>query len=217
MANLGYWLSARGADSEAEQWNVKAAELGFQGAMDNLGQLYQDRGDFVTALTWYRLGAERGYAVALANPRSFHPWPGESGDQGVSDAMLHLASLLKRTGEDAEAGEWYGRGAELGDPRAAAALAADRDSAGQATDAAAWREKAAVLAQANLARNKASIRAAYGEVAVLRHTAFMVTYGDDLARQGEEVAARSWYKQAAVFGDATAAQRLSAPPADEPA
>jgi TPR repeat protein len=209
MANLVSQLIGRGAYAEAEQWGLKAAELGSPGAMANLGELYHARGNIDAALTFYRRGAEQGYADVMANPRSFRPWPGESGDQGVSEAILLLANLLNQSGQSAEAQHWYRRGAEVGDARAAAALAAVFDEYGDPTEAAAWRQQAATLARANLARNKATLLAAYGESGVLRHTSIMVAYADDLARRGDEVTAKMWYRQAASFGDATAEQRLS--------
>jgi TPR repeat protein len=206
MANLAYRLAKRGAYEEAEQWGLKAAELGFPGAMDNLGQLYQERGEIAAALEWYRRGAEQGYAIVLANPRSFRPWPGESGDQGVSAAMLHLANLLKDTGRAAEARDWYQRGAEIGDARAAAALAADLYASGSAVKAATWRQRAATMAYANLARNRTSIRSAYGESAVALHQGIMTAYAKDLSQQGKEKAARLWYTRAASFEKGLQAQ-----------
>jgi TPR repeat protein len=199
MANLAYRLVKRGEYQEAEQWGLKAAELGLPGAMDNLGQLYQDRGDLNAASAWYRRGAEQGYAIVLADPRSFRPWPGESGDQGVSSAMLHLANLLKESDQDGEARDWYRRGAEIGDGRAAAALAADLDASGNRAAAAEWRQRAAALSYANLARNKASIRSAYGESAVLLHEDIMTAYADDLSQQGKKDEADLWYMRVASF------------------
>jgi TPR repeat protein len=199
MANLSYRLAKRQAYGEAEEWGLRAAELGFPGAMDNLGQLYQECGDLNAALEWYRRGAERGYAIVLADPRSFRPWPGESGDQGVSAAMLHLANLLKEQDQDTEAQDWYRRGAEIGDARAAAALASDLDASGSTAEAATWRQRAATMSYANLARNKTSIRSAYGESAVLLHKDIMTAYADDLSRQDQEKKAQLWYMRASSF------------------
>ena len=199
MANLTYRLAKRGAYAEAEQWGLKAAELGFSGAMDNLGQLYQERGNINAALEWYRRGAEQGYATVRANPRSFRPWPGESGDQGVSSAMLHLANLLKESGQDAEARDLYQRGAEIGDARAAAALSAYLDDHDSAIEAATWRQRAAILSYANLARNRTSIRAAYGESAISLHKDIMTAYASDLSQQGKKEEAELWYMRAASF------------------
>ncbi len=36
MANLGYRLAMKGEVAEAEEWDLKAARLGFPGAMQNL-------------------------------------------------------------------------------------------------------------------------------------------------------------------------------------
>jgi TPR repeat protein len=207
MTNLGYQLLRRGAFEEGERWSSKAAAEGSPGAMENLGRLCQDRGDLEAALAWYRQGAERGYADVQTNPRHFRPWPGEGSDTGVSDAILQLAKLLSRLRQDSDARDWYRRGAEIGDARAAAALAADSMAHGDPLQAAAWRRQAAVLALANLTRNQASLRTAYGESAILQHTAIMIAYADDLARDHHEHEAITWYSHAASFGDATAAER----------
>jgi TPR repeat protein len=209
MTNLGYQLARRGDYEEAEQWGLKAAALGSAGAMENLGQLCQDRGDLEAALAWYRQGAERGYADVKANTRRFRPWPGEGSDTGVSDAMLQLATLLSRLDQHAEAQDWYRRGAEIGDARAAAALAADCTAHGDLAQAADWRRQAALLAHANLTRNQASLRAAYGESAVLQHIAIMTAYADDLAQKGHMSEARTWHSHAAAFDSAAAAPHIS--------
>jgi hypothetical protein len=208
MSNLGFQLARRGAIEEAESWLLKAAEHGVPGAMENLAELYLERGDLEMALEWYKRGAESGYAQALAYPQRFRPWPGEGGDQGVSEAMLRLAEFITKHGQRAEARTWYVRGAELGDSRAAAALAFLVEEDGEPTEAARWRKQAAELARANLTLNKATLRAAYGETAVLCHTAIMTAHADALAQQGKNGEAEFWYRCAAEHGDSAAAHRL---------
>jgi hypothetical protein len=200
MANLGYRLARRGAYAEAESWGLKAAALGVPGAMHNLGLLYEERGEVAAALTWYRRGAERGYADVQAGRGGVDPWPGESRDGGISNTILCLAELLQRTGQSAEAEHWYWRGAELGDARAAAALAAVFASRGDAAAALSWRAQAAALARANLTRNEGSLRAAYGELAIHKHSAIMAAHAVDLASQGRAAEAADWYRQAAQYG-----------------
>src|ERR1700745_3640833 len=97
--------------------------------------------------------AERAYDDVMANPRRFHPWPGEGRDDGTSNAMLKLAELLQQTGQSTQAEAWYHRGTELGDPRAATALAAIFEGRGNIEAVADWRQRAAGLAEVNLARN----------------------------------------------------------------
>jgi TPR repeat protein len=200
MANLGYRLARRGAYAEAETWGLKAAALGIPGAMHNLGLLYEERGEVAAALTWYRRGAERGYADVQAGRGGVDPWPGESRDGGISNTILCLAELLQRTGQSDEAEHWYRRGAELGDARAAAALAAVFADRGDAAAALSWRAQAAALARANLTRNEGSLRAAYGELAIHKHSAIMAAHAADLASQGRAAEAADWSRQAAQYG-----------------
>ena len=208
MTNLGYRLAMRGQTAEAEQWSLKAARLGFPGAMQNLGDLYRDQDNLGEALVWYTRAAERAHADVMANPRRFHPWPGEGRDDGTSNAMLKLAELLQQTGHAAEAEEWYRCGVELGDARAAAALATVFEARGEPEAAMDWRQRAAMLAEANLARNRSSIQNAYGQPGLLRNTAILVEYADRLARVKSPEAER-WYRLAAGFGDKAALLKLS--------
>jgi TPR repeat protein len=122
--------------------------------------------------------------------------------------MLRLAEFITKHGQRAEARTWYVRGAELGDSRAAAALAFLVEEDGEPTEAARWRKQAAELARANLTLNKATLRAAYGETAVLCHTAIMTAHADALAQQGKNGEAEFWYRCAAEHGDSAAAHRL---------
>lgn len=208
MANLGYRLAMRGELTEAEAWDLKAARLGFPGAMQNLGDLYRNQEKLTEALVWYSRAAERAYDDVMANPRRFHPWPGEGRDDGTSNAMLKLAELLQQTGQSTQAEAWYHRGTELGDPRAATALAAIFEGRGDVEGAADWRQRAATLAEANLARNHASIRNAYGEPELLRNTAILVEYADHLTQQQRQAESARWYRLAADFGDQVALSRL---------
>jgi len=209
MANLGYRLARKGAYAEAEEWSRRAARLGFPGAMQNLGDLYRNHGDLDTALTWYTQAAARAYAGVMANPRRFRPWPGESRDDGTSNAMLQLAEFLEHTGQGSQAQDWYRRGAELGDARAAAALAAMLGAQGDPVSAADWRRQAATLARANLIRNHASIRNAYGEPGLMRHTSIIVEYAGYLDQRGDPAEAEEWYRLGASFGDPAAISKLS--------
>lgn len=209
MANLGYRLARRGAYAEAEYWGLKAAALGVPGAMHNLGLLYEERGELALALTWYRRGAERGYTDVQAGRGGVDPWPGEGRDGGISNTILCLADLLQRTGQGTEAEHWYRRGAELGDARAAAALAKVFATRGDPAGAVTWRAEAAALARANLTRNEASLRAAYGEPVILQHSAIMAAHAADLEHQGRAEQAVSWYRQAARYGYSGTARRAS--------
>jgi Tetratricopeptide repeat len=208
MANLGYRLSKRDADDEAEEWNLRSAQMGFPGGMENLGNLYIKRGDRETAIKWYRRGAEKGWADVKVNPRRFRPWPGEASDDGISDAILKLADLLYDEGQETEAMEWYTRGAELGDARSGLALAANADKSNDQAAADELLRQAAAHAQSNLVRNHMSLRFAYGESAVRRHTSIMRSYADRLARYGDVAEAREWYQSAVDFGDYSAGNAL---------
>jgi TPR repeat protein len=203
MANLAYQLARHGDYSEAEQWALKAAQAGLPGAMDTLGLIYEYQADNVAALQWYQKGAERGYADALANPSKLHPYRGEAADDGIANSMLHLAELLSKTENHSEANTWYRRGAEIGDSRAAAALAAKCDSVGDAVAAIRWREQSATMARTNLERNRTSLRAAYGPSAIQRHVAIMIAHADDLAAHGRLLEAQTWYAQAENFSAAS--------------
>jgi len=198
----------RGEIVEAEQWDLKAARLGFPGAMQNLGDLYLNQGNLSEALAWYTRAAERAHADVMANPRRFHPWPGEGRDDGTSNAMLKLAELLQKTGHGSQADKWYHRGVALGDARAAGALAAAAEAHGDALAAADWRQRAALLAESNLTRNHSSIRNAYGEPGLLRNTTILVEYADYLTQQDRAAEADRWYRLAADFSDPAARAKL---------
>jgi len=202
MANLAYQLARLGDHAEAERWALKAAQSGLPGAMDNLGVIYEHQVDNAKALEWYRKGAERAYADAIANPSRLRPYRGEAADDGIANAMLHLAEFLSKIESHTDATTWYRRGAEIGDSRAAAALAAEFDRTGDRAAAIRWREKAAALARANLKRNATSLRAAYGLSANLRHIAIMIAHADDLAAKGQLHEAKAWYREAENFSEA---------------
>jgi len=193
MANLAYQLTRDGDYSDAEQWALKAAHAGVPGAMDTLGLIYEHQADDAAAIQWYQKGAERAYSDALANPSKLNPYRGEAADDGIANSMLHFAEFLGKNGNKPEADTWYIRGAEIGDSRAAAALAAERNRAGDPVAAIYWRERAAAMARTNLERNRTSLRAAYGPSAIARHVATMIAYADELAASGRLLEARQWY------------------------
>jgi TPR repeat protein len=210
MANLGFILDKRGEVEKAEYWDRKAVDLGHVGAMQNLGDLLRDRGDNAEALAWYRRGAEQGYATAMHELRWLSRWPGEAGDEGLSNSIMAFANLLQEHGEVAEAEVWYRRTADLGDARAASRLAVLLEDRGEIAHAEEWQRKAADLAHANLQANKWSLLTAYGDSAVLEHTLIMLTLADWLAKRGEHAAAETWYQRAVGYGDVRARARLSA-------
>jgi TPR repeat protein len=104
--------------------------------------------------------------------------------------------------------DWYRRGVELGDARAAVALAAVSEAQGDPAAGMDWRERAAMLAEANLARNHSSIKNAYGEPGLLENTAILVEYADYLTRQDKSPEAERWYRLAAELGDPAAIAKL---------
>ncbi len=201
MANLAYQLALQGDHAVAEQWALKAAQSGMAGAMLNLAVIYEDQGNNAMALEWYQKGAERAYADVIANPSRLRPYRGEAADDGIANAILFLAEFLSKMEKHAEATIWYTRGAEIGDSRAAAALAVECDNSGDRDSAIRWREQAAVLARVNLERNATSLRVAYGPVAVQRHIAIMIARADDLAANGQLLEAQKWYRQVENFSE----------------
>ena len=208
MSNLGFLRRRAGQLDDAEEWFRKAADLGFSGAMSNLAGLLRDRGDVDSALKWFQKSAERAYADVIGNPYHWRPWPGEAGDGGVSESILGLANLLAVRGGHVEAEMWYRRGADLGDARSASGLAALLEARGDTTDADGWRRKAADLAYANLLRNRRSLMTAYGEAAVLRHTATIREVAVRTEATGDLGQAEHWYRLAAEQGDAPAMHQL---------
>lgn len=78
---------------KAEYWYKKAAELNYVGSMNNLGVLYDNKGNYEEAEYWYRRAIEQN------NVKSIH-------NLGL------LYHIIKENYEEAE--NWYKKAAELG-------------------------------------------------------------------------------------------------------
>lgn len=197
MTNLGYLLHRRHGDTnEAEHWTRKAAALGQPGAMENLALTLKGRGQLSEALEWFRKAADRAVSKIDENPGRYDPWPGEASDQGVSDSILGLAELLSELGEVSEAEQWFHKIAELGDGRAASALADLCLEHDQSSAAAGWRKKAAEFSHELLSRSKRELLGAYGEPGVQRHIHIMQEYAKYLSVQGDSQTAHTWERRA---------------------
>ncbi|WP_027346867.1 hypothetical protein [Hamadaea tsunoensis] len=195
MTNLGYAHLKREDLDGAERWNLAAARLGHAGAMQNLAVVCRERGDGDGMRTWLLRAAETGYALALADDRRIRPWPGESGDEGISNSILDYARVLLADGDRDEALKWFQRGGELGDSRCAAAAADLLDSDG-------LRARAAELAYENLRLNRADLLGGYGhETGVEPHLAIMRGYAERLRTSGDEAGALRWEGRATRLAD----------------
>jgi TPR repeat protein len=75
---------------EAELWYRRAAQAGNADAMNNLGSVFERRGDVDPAMRWYRRAAEAGDVRGMTN----------------------LAHALDRRGETDQAEHWH----RLADP-----------------------------------------------------------------------------------------------------
>jgi tetratricopeptide (TPR) repeat protein len=198
MANLGYLLYQRDGDTEeAELWTRKAAALGYAGALENLAQTLKKRGQVSEALEWSRKAAERALSLIDENPGRYDdPFPGEATDDGISNSILHLAEHLSELGEVNEAEQWFQKIADIGDGRAASALANLFLERGQPSRAAGWRKKAAESSHALLSQRKHELLCAYGVSSVVRHVHIIQEYAKYLAAQGETEESRTWRQRA---------------------
>jgi tetratricopeptide (TPR) repeat protein len=165
--------------------------------MGNLALRLKERGQRSEALEWLRKAADRAISLINETPWICDPWPGEGGDEGISNSILNLAELLSELGEDSEAEQWFQKGTAIGDGRAASALADLCLERGQPSPAARWRKKAAELSYANLSRNKRELLQAYGNPGVQRHIRIIQKYIAYLDDQGNTQAARIWQQRAA--------------------
>ncbi|GAA1407909.1 hypothetical protein GCM10009662_42230 [Catellatospora coxensis] len=195
MTNLGYAFLQRDDLDGAESWTQRAAGLGHAGAMQNMAVICRRKGDITGRRKWLQRAAETGYALAKGDRRRIDPWPGEAGDEGISNSILEYAAALLADGDPDESLLWYRRGSELGDSRCAAAAAALLDSDD-------LRVRAAELAYENLRLNRADLRGSYGhDVGVEPHLAIMRTYATTLRAAGHEPEALLWDARVSRLAD----------------
>lgn len=172
---LGHVLDGAGEDELAVEYFGKAAAQGEAEAEFELGGMYvKGEGvaqDLVTARSWIRRAAEKGYGIAVAtlanaymngglglseaerkDPAESLRWIKAAAGQGHGGALVFLADRYLGAGaQDAEALDWVKKAAERDYPPAVEALAqAYRDGgrfglAADAAEAKKWEAKAKAL------------------------------------------------------------------------
>jgi TPR repeat protein len=182
-----------GSKEVAERWFRQVAGLGHVGAMTNLASLLEDRGEPEEALEWHRKGARAGWRTAD------HPdyrWPGEGADGGIADAMLKCGVALDQHGCVFEAREWLSRGVEVGDPRAADALAQLAAAFRRPLTAMRWWDAAGELAVEHLESHWGSLRRSYGDAGIRRYVDLLRRAARYLDTHDDPLSALRWNQTA---------------------
>ncbi|MGW6119986.1 tetratricopeptide repeat protein [Nocardia sp. NPDC055165] len=137
----------------AESLFRRAADTGHTLAMNNLGALFEQRGEISEAEIWYRKAAEVGHTLAMNNLGALLLQRGETAeaeaflrraaDTGHADAIYNLGTLFQQRGEITEAETWYRKAAEVGHTTAMNNLGTLFEQRGEISEAETWYRKAA--------------------------------------------------------------------------
>ena len=216
LFNLGLMFERSAKPAAAYFWYDRAAAVGDNMAMTNLGVLLE-KDDPVAASWWYQRAAADGDSLAMTmlgrlledtDLPAARDWYVAAAAAGDTVAMTQLALLEK--GNTAAARDWWQQAAAAGRTDAMVYYAMLLDEDGKTAEAEDWFKRAAAagdsIAMFHLGRRleDTDVAAAFDwlkQAAAAGNTTAMVRLGALLFKDGKTAAAQDWWEQAAAAGD----------------